>query len=105
MLPGVRGADGVISENTINGMFKKMGYQNKQTHHGLRASARSLLSERGWSAPALERQLDHAEANKVIAAYSRSEYLDERKRFMTDWGNLIDELRGFDPEDKDVKFM
>ena len=84
---GSRG--GVISENTINNLFRRMGYKDKQSHHGLRASARSLLSERGWSTEALERQLDHKEANKAVAAYARSQHLDERKRFMADWGALV----------------
>jgi integrase len=92
LFPGNHGADSVISENTINGLFKKMGYKGKQTHHGLRASARSLLSERDWSAAALERQLDHAERNKVVAAYARSEHLIERRKFMDDWGTLIEEF-------------
>lgn len=83
---------GVISENTINNLFRRMGYIDKQSHHGLRASARSLLSERGWSTEALERQLDHKEANKAVAAYARSQHLDERKRFMADWGALVASL-------------
>ena len=75
--------------NTINGLFKRIGYKDKQSHHGLRASARSLLSERGWSTEALERQLDHKEANKAVAAYARGQHLDERRRFMSDWGALV----------------
>ena len=73
-----------------------MGYIDKQSHHGLRASARSLLSERGWSTEALERQLDHKEANKAVAAYARSQHLDERKRFMADWGTLVESLESGD---------
>lgn len=91
---GSRG--GVISENTINNLFRRMGYIDKQSHHGLRASARSLLSERGWATEALERQLDHKEANKAVAAYARSQHLDERKRFMADWGALVASLESGD---------
>ena len=96
LLPGIHGADSIMSENTINGLFKKMGYQGRQCHHGLRASARSLLSERGWTAAALEAQLDHAEQNKVIAAYARSQYLEERRKFMDDWGSLVATLEAGD---------
>jgi integrase len=87
---------GVISENTINNLFRRMGYADRQSHHGLRASARSLLSERGWSTEALERQLDHKEANKAVAAYARSQHLDERRRFMADWGALVEALESND---------
>ena len=92
LFPGNHGADSVISENTINGLFKKIGYAGRQTHHGLRASARSMLSERGWNTAALERQLDHAEQSKVVAAYARSEHLVERRALMDDWGTLIESI-------------
>lgn len=90
LFPSAGNNGGYISENTINGLFKRMGYQDRQSHHGLRASARSLLSERGWQAEALERQLDHKEADKAVAAYARSQHLEERKKFMTDWGDLVE---------------
>lgn len=89
LFPSGGNSRGVISENTINNLFRRMGYIDRQSHHGLRASARSLLSERGWSTEALERQLDHKEANKAVAAYARSQHLEERRRFMDDWGTLI----------------
>jgi integrase len=96
LFPSGGSSGGVISENTINNLFRRMGYIDRQSHHGLRASARSLLSERGWSTEALERQLDHKEANKAVAAYARSQHLDERKRFMTDWGALVAALESGD---------
>lgn len=78
-----------MSENTIGRMLIRMGYKGRQTLHGFRASARSLLSERGWTVAALERQLDHAERSKVVAAYARSEHLEERRRIMDDWGAIV----------------
>jgi integrase len=85
-----------MSENTIGRMLIRLGYQHRQTLHGFRASARSLLSERGWSVAALERQLDHSERSKVVAAYARSEHLEERRRMMEDWGSLVDALEAGD---------
>lgn len=96
LFPGSGGSSGVISENTINNLFRRMGYADKQSHHGLRASARSLLSERGWTIEALERQLDHKEANKAVAAYARSQHLEERKRFMADWGAMVAAMQAGD---------
>lgn len=89
LFPNNYGGDGFMSENTIGRMLIRMGYQGRQTLHGFRATARSLLSERGWSVAALERQLDHSERSKVVAAYARSEHLDERRRMMDDWGGLV----------------
>lgn len=96
LFPGGGASGGVISENTINNLFRRMGYADRQSHHGLRASARSLLSERGWSTEALERQLDHKEANQAVAAYARSQHLAERCRFMADWGALVAALESGD---------
>lgn len=89
LFQGNHGAISIMSENTLNLLFKRMGYAGKQSHHGLRASARSLLSERGWSTAALETQLDHAERSRVVAAYARSEHLVERRKIMDDWGELV----------------
>lgn len=96
VFPNTNGANGFMSENTIGRMLVRMGYQGRQTLHGFRASARSLLSERGWSVAALERQLDHAERSKVVAAYARSEHLDERRKIMDDWGALVTSLEAGD---------
>lgn len=89
LFPSTGNVGRYISENTINNLFRRIGYADRQSHHGLRASARSLLSERGWTTEALERQLDHKEANKAVAAYARGQHLDERRKFMADWGSLI----------------
>jgi putative heme iron utilization protein len=37
----------------------------------------------------MERQLDHAERNKVVAAYARSEHLAERVEMMEEWGRMV----------------
>ncbi len=51
-------------------------------------------NESGHFAPdVIERQLAHAERNKVRAAYHRAEYLAERRRMMQVWADLLDGLR------------
>jgi integrase len=82
----------VISENTVGKMLNKMGYQGRQCVHGFRASARSILSEQGWSREAMERQLDHKETDSTVAAYARSEHLPERRRMMQAWADTCDAL-------------
>jgi hypothetical protein len=47
----------------------------------------------GWSPDVIERQLAHAERNKVRAAYNRAQYMDERKRMMQAWADYLDALR------------
>mgnify|MGYP001331001857 FL=1 len=86
------GENEVISENTVGKMLNKMGYQGRQCVHGFRASARSILSEQGWSVEAMERQLDHKEANGTVAAYARSQHLPERRKMMQAWADTCDAL-------------
>lgn len=82
----------VISENTVGKMLNNMGYQGRQCVHGFRASARSILSEQGWSREAMERQLDHKEKDGTVAAYARSEHLPERRKMMQAWADTCDAL-------------
>jgi integrase len=92
LFPNAHGADGVISENTVGKALNDMGYQGRQCAHGFRATARSLLAEQGWNREAMERQLDHAERSKVVAAYARAEFLDERRAMMQAWADMIDAM-------------
>jgi integrase len=75
-----------ISENTLNGALRRMGFtKDEHTSHGFRASASSLLNESGkWSADAIEAELAHIGADQVRKAYHRARYWDERVR-MADW--------------------
>jgi integrase len=94
LFPKAKGyGDGeVISENTVGKLLNNLGYQNRQCVHGFRASARSILSEQGWSVEAMERQLDHKEANGTVAAYARSQHLPERRLMMQAWADTCDAL-------------
>jgi len=94
LFPKVKGYgdNAVISENTVGKMLNKMGYQGRQCVHGFRASARSILSEQGWSREAMERQLDHKETDSTVAAYARSQHLPERRKMMKAWADTCDEL-------------
>lgn len=80
----------LMSENTINQLLKRMGYKGKLVGHGFRALASTTLNEMGYPADVIERQLAHAERNKIRAAYNRAEYLPQRIAMMQTWANLID---------------
>jgi integrase len=66
VFPGVRTASRPMSENTVNAALRGLGYTSEQmTGHGFRSMAATRLNEMGWNADAIERQLAHAESNKV----------------------------------------
>ena len=81
-----------MSENTMLYALYRMGYHSRATGHGFRATASTILNEQGWKADVIERQLAHAERNKVRAAYHRSEYLDDRRKMMQAWADYLDAL-------------
>ncbi len=58
------------------------------TGHGFRSMASTILNEQGWHADAIERQLAHAERNKVRGAYNYAEHLPERRKMMQAWADL-----------------
>ena len=92
LFPAQTGDGKPMSENTMLYAIYRMGYHGRATGHGFRATASTILNELGFRPDVIERQLAHAERNKVRAAYHRSEYLDERRTMMQAWADLLDAL-------------
>ena len=84
-----------LSENTVNQVFRRLGYASGQvTAHGLRTTASTLLNESGkWSADAIERSLAHADKDAVRGIYNRGAYWDERVAMHQWWSDYLDALR------------
>lgn len=88
-----------MSENTVNTALRAMGFAGDQVcGHGFRATASTCLAQvlkcdERW----IERQLSHAEKNKVKAAYNRAEFWTERVKMMQDWADWLDHLRAGSP--------
>lgn len=84
-----------ISENTLNGALRRLGFtQDEMTSHGFRAAASTMLNESGrWSPDAIERALAHVDDNAIRRAYQRGEFWDERVRMATWWADQLDRLR------------
>lgn len=95
VFPGIRTDSRPMSENTVNAALRGLGYSGEEmTGHGFRSMAATRLNEMGWNADAIERQLAHAESNKVRAAYTHAaQYLEERTRMMQAWADYLDGLR------------
>jgi len=78
-----------ITEATINKHLKRLS-NNKTTSHGFRSSFSTILKERGENYLYIETQLMHTTENKVGQAYTRTDYLQQRRELLERWGNLID---------------
>ncbi len=91
LFPSPQGWRKHISNNTVLFAIYDMGYKGRMTGHGFRALAMSTIKEElGYRHEVIDRQLAHIEPNKIKAAYDRAEFLEERKKMMQDWANLID---------------
>ena len=94
LFPGGRGRVPYMSENTVNKAIAVLGYKGRIVGHGFRATASTILNESGrFPADAIERQLAHAERNKIRAAYHRAEYLTERRKMMQWWADTLDAVQ------------
>ena len=91
---GRSGADSVVSNATFRAMLRITGFKGEITPSGFRSMAATLLSEQGWNADAIERQLSHADPRSMPRAYNFAEYLPERRRMMQGWADYLDKLKG-----------
>jgi integrase len=89
-----------ISENTLNGAFRRMGFaKDEVTAHGLRATASTLLNESGnFNPDAIERALAHGDSNAIRGIYHRSPYWSDRVAMAQWWSDYLDDLRSNDSE-------
>jgi integrase len=94
VFPGLISSERPIAHQTLNVALKRMGYAHEDhVIHGFRATASTLLNERGYHPDLIELQLAHAERNKVRAAYNRAQRLPERRQMMQAWADYLDGLK------------
>jgi len=99
LFPSVGKRGRFMSENTLGGALRNLGYSgDQQTAHGFRTTASTLLNELGVSPDLIELQLAHKDPNEVRDAYNRAKRLAERAKLMQKWSNYLDKLRKMKPE-------
>ncbi|MFA6280574.1 MAG: integrase arm-type DNA-binding domain-containing protein [Bdellovibrionales bacterium] len=93
VFPHVSDPRRAMSNATMLGGIRRMGFKEQTTVHGFRAMAMTALKERlGYPHEVVDRQLAHAPADPLGRAYDRAEYLDQREKMMQHWANHIDVL-------------
>jgi integrase len=93
LFPGERDHEVPMSNNTILGALKRMGYAGRMTGHGFRGVASTILHEQGFDHAHIELQLAHMERDEVSAAYNFATYLPQRRKMMQWWADHLDQLR------------
>ncbi|PVZ41179.1 integrase arm-type DNA-binding domain-containing protein [Pseudomonas sp. CC120222-01a] len=79
-----------ISENTLNSALRRMGFADRLTGHGMRATISTALNEIGYPKAWVDAQLSHADPDRVSASYNHAEYVEQRRAMMQDWANRLD---------------
>jgi integrase len=80
---------GVISENTLLFAIYRMGYHNRATVHGFRATASTVLNEAQFNRDWIEIQLAHCDGS-IRGAYNFAEWLPGRREMMSWWADFLD---------------
>jgi hypothetical protein len=84
-----------MSENTLNGAIRRLGYSGEEmTSHGFRSMASTLLNEQGVHPDLIELQLVHAERNSVRAAYIQSATIGRKASNDAELGRLPGQASG-----------
>lgn len=92
IFPGNRSPHLPISDVTLTKVLIILGYsKGLATAHGMRATASTILNEKGFNRDAIERQLAHVEGNKVRGSYHHSEYLEERSKMLQWYADFLDQ--------------
>lgn len=95
LFPAIHTTVQPMSENTMNQALKRLGYDGtKQTIHGFRATARTLIVEKlKYPENLVEMQLGHRVRDMHGRAYNRTVFLEERRDMMQKWADYLDQLR------------
>ncbi|MGI8740193.1 MAG: tyrosine-type recombinase/integrase [Gammaproteobacteria bacterium] len=95
VFPGVRTITRPMSENTVNGALRRLGFAgDEMCGHGFRAMARTIMDEVLNVPPHLiEHQLAHKVRDPLGRSYNRTTHLPERRQMMQAWADYLDGLR------------
>ncbi|AKH70525.1 MULTISPECIES: tyrosine-type recombinase/integrase [Spongiibacter] len=92
LFPGIGTKNAMISENTVNKVFRLIGYKGRMVSHGTRHTASTLLREHGWPKQFVDAQLSHKETG-IAGDYNHAIYLPQRRLMMQWYADYLDALR------------
>ena len=89
---GRNNQDKSISENTILGVIRRVGYEGRMTGHGFRHTMSTILNEEGYNKDWIELQLAHVDKNSIRGTYNHAQYLEQRRDMLQGYADFIDAL-------------
>ncbi|MFV8599125.1 tyrosine-type recombinase/integrase [Ralstonia pseudosolanacearum] len=84
----------VLSDMTLTALLRRVKAESDTpdrvaTAHGFRSSFRDWASENGYARDLAERALAYTVANKIEAAYHRTDLLEQRRPLMEAWADHV----------------
>lgn len=84
--------EGMLSATTLNRMLDYINLGDVSAHD-FRATASTFLYEKGYEEDWIELQLAHADENKTKASYNHAKHLENRRKMLQDWADIVDSWR------------
>lgn len=83
-----------LSDNSVRTALFSLGYGDRQSWHGFRASARTMMVDQLDLDPlAIEANLAHSVKDANGRSYNRTKYLAQRFEQIQKWADYLDDLR------------
>ncbi|MFT0213717.1 integrase arm-type DNA-binding domain-containing protein [Pseudomonas sp. F1_0610] len=79
------------SEGAFRMALNRLGFKGKQTSHGFRHIASTVLNENGFEENHIEAQLSHVKEG-VAGVYNKAQYLEQRRVMMQWYADYLDSL-------------
>ncbi|MBU3015662.1 integrase arm-type DNA-binding domain-containing protein [Poseidonibacter lekithochrous] len=100
VFPSFRAKDKPMSDNTLIGALRRMGYTKEEfVPHSFRAMFSTIayenMEEHGYSGEVIEALLSHKESNKVKEAYNRASYKDSMRSLIKWYANYLKNLKNY----------
>jgi integrase len=93
LFPGDRDPRKPMSNWTILMALRRMGYGSRQTGHGFRGIASTILHEIGFAHEWIELQLAHAPRDQVSASYNHALHLKGRSEMMQWYADYLEKAQ------------
>lgn len=93
LFPGRNDRTKPRSDMVFNMALRRMGYAGRQTGHGFRHIASTILREHEFPRDHVEAQLSHVEGG-ISGVYNKATYLPQRREMMQWYADHLDRLEG-----------
>jgi integrase len=90
IFPGDHDPTKPSNSQTANMALKRAGLGGKQVAHGFRALFSTTCNEANRGGDAVEAALAHGKKDKIVAAYNRAKYLEQRRDLMAWWSAHVE---------------